>query len=64
MADYSPFAQAQFRLWLKQKYSAIAALNVAWGTHYPDFGVVPAPDRIKSREYSNILIKMEILVRA
>jgi len=32
--DYSPAAQASFRVWLKDKYKTIDALNSAWGTAF------------------------------
>jgi beta-galactosidase len=32
--DYGKDAQARFRIWLKNKYSTIAALNKAWGTAF------------------------------
>ena len=32
--DYSPAAQASFKVWLKKKYQTIDALNNAWGTAF------------------------------
>ena len=32
--DYSDFAQADFRVWLKKKYGSIDKLNTAWGASF------------------------------
>ncbi len=47
--DYSPSAQASFRVWLKKKYKSIDALNNAWGTAfwsgiYSDFSQIEMPN--------------------
>jgi len=47
--DYSPAAQASFRVWLKKKYQTIEALNTAWGTAfwsgiYSDFAQIELPN--------------------
>ncbi|WP_461637040.1 beta-galactosidase [Labilibaculum euxinus] len=34
VADYSPSSQAAFRLWLRDKYKTVDALNQAWGTAF------------------------------
>jgi beta-galactosidase len=34
LSDYSPSSQEAFRLWLKNKYKTIDALNSAWGTAF------------------------------
>ncbi len=34
LPDYSPASQEAFRLWLKNKYKTIEALNTAWGTAF------------------------------
>ncbi len=34
LSDYSPSSQEAFRLWLKNKYKKIDALNIAWGTAF------------------------------
>ena len=46
--DYNPDAQSRFRVWLKQKYKNIDALNKAWGTNfwsgtYSDFQQINIP---------------------
>lgn len=46
--DYSPHAVAAWRLWLRERYGSLAALNAAWGTafwgqHYGDWEHVGAP---------------------
>lgn len=43
--DYSPSSQEAFKKWLKQKYTTIDALNIAWGTafwsqRYNDFNQI------------------------
>jgi len=35
--DYSDFAQTDFRVWLKKKYSTIDKLNIAWGAAFWSF---------------------------
>ena len=47
--DYSPAAQASFRVWLKKKYQTIDKLNNAWGTAfwsgvYSDFSQIELPN--------------------
>lgn len=47
--DYSPAAQASFRVWLKNKYKTIENLNYAWGTAfwsgiYTDFNQIDIPN--------------------
>lgn len=47
--DYNPAAQANFRVWLKNKYKTIDALNKAWGTAfwsgiYSDFNQIELPN--------------------
>ncbi|MEQ8552543.1 MAG: beta-galactosidase [Cyclobacteriaceae bacterium] len=34
IADYSPSSQEAFRIWLKNKYKTIDALNLAWGAAF------------------------------
>merc|ERR1711879_956715 len=34
ITDYSPQARAAFRLFLREKYSNVQALNTAWGTTF------------------------------
>ena len=53
--DYSPAAQASFKVWLKKKYQTIDALNKAWGTPfwsgiYTDFNQIEIPNA--GRQYS------------
>ena len=36
-SDYSPAAQARFRLWLKERYHSLEALNGCWHTAYSDW---------------------------
>ena len=53
--DYSPAAQASFKVWLKKKYKTIDALNKAWGTPfwsgiYTDFNQIEIPNA--GRQYS------------
>jgi Beta-galactosidase len=33
--DLSPASLADMRVWLRQRYSSLAALNAEWGTHFP-----------------------------
>ncbi len=47
--DYSDNAQVRFRIWLKNKYSTISALNNAWGAAfwsmiYNDFNQISIPN--------------------
>jgi beta-galactosidase len=47
--DYSDASQSKFRLWLKQKYQTIDALNSAWGASfwsqmYQDFDQIRIPN--------------------
>lgn len=49
LEDYSPNAQAKFRLWLKEKYGTIDQLNHAWGNKfwswlYQDFDQINIPN--------------------
>lgn len=37
MEDYNPFFLAEFRTWLKTRYSSLSALNAAWGTSHNGF---------------------------
>ena len=43
MADYSPVATENFRLWLKDKYLKLEALNTKWRTNYISFKEVDPP---------------------
>lgn len=48
--DYSDAAQQSFRLWLKEKYKTIDALNTTWGTAfwsilYQDFDQIRIPNQ-------------------
>lgn len=50
--DYSPAAQANFRVWLKNKYKTIENLNYAWGTAfwsgiYTDFNQIDIPNTLQ-----------------
>jgi beta-galactosidase len=47
--DFSPSSQEAFKHWLKQKYTTIDALNIAWGTafwsqRYSDFNQIKIPN--------------------
>jgi len=49
--DYGPEAEREFRLWLRERYGTIEALNKAWGTtfwsqHYSDFDEITPPRRM------------------
>ena len=49
LEDYSPNAQAKFRVWLKEKYGSIDRLNDAWGNKfwswlYQNFDQIRIPD--------------------
>ena len=53
--DYSPGAQANFKVWLQKKYKTIENLNKAWGTPfwsgiYSDFSQIEIPN--VGRQYS------------
>ena len=53
--DWNPHALAEFRLWLKQEYETLAALNKEWRTSFSDWGqVVPftTDEAKKSRNYA------------
>jgi len=41
--DWSTWAQAAFREWLRGRYQSVAKLNLVWGTDYADFPAVAAP---------------------
>ncbi|KPK58138.1 MAG: hypothetical protein AMK73_09460, partial [Planctomycetes bacterium SM23_32] len=41
--DYSPPALRRFRVWLRERYGDVAALNAAWGTDYESFDAVEPP---------------------
>lgn len=50
--DYSPAAQANFKVWLKNKYKTIENLNAAWGTSfwsgvYTDFKQIEIPNQTR-----------------
>ena len=38
--DYSPHSLAGFRLWLKERYATLAALNRQWGASFPSWDAV------------------------
>lgn len=49
--SYSPAAEAAFRVWLRERYGDIEALNAAWGAsfwsmRYNDFGQVELPNQL------------------
>jgi beta-galactosidase len=49
--DFGPEAEREFRLWLREKYGTIEALNDAWGTlvwsqRYRDFDEIVPPRRM------------------
>ena len=39
-SDYSPAAQKKFRLWLKERYDSLDALNACWHTAYSEWDEV------------------------
>ncbi len=43
--DWNPDTLARFRAWLAAEYGTPAALNRAWGSHYPTFAAVEPPRR-------------------
>jgi len=62
--DYSPAAQANFKVWLQKKYTTIDKLNEAWGTAfwsgvYADFGQIEIPNT--SRLFSGIASPISIV---
>ena len=53
--DWNPHALAEFRIWLKQEYETLAALNKEWRTTFADWGqVVPytTDEARKSRNFA------------
>jgi len=36
----SPYTYQRYRLWLKERYGSIDALNISWGTHYASFSEI------------------------
>lgn len=62
--DYSPAAQANFRIWLQKKYQTIDNLNKAWGTAfwsavYSDFSQIEIPN--EKRLYSGIASPISVV---
>src|SRR5512146_272430 len=45
--DYSPPAQAAFRVWLKKKYGTVAKLRRAWGDRKVTFAAATPPNEIE-----------------
>jgi hypothetical protein len=41
--DWNPDTVARFHTWLAQSYGDVAALNTAWGTHWPGFAAIAPP---------------------
>lgn len=62
--DYSPSAEANFRIWLQKKYKTIDNLNKAWGTAfwsaiYSDFNQIEIPN--DKRLYSGIASPISVV---
>ena len=61
---YCPVCAEKFRVWLREKYGSLDAVNAAWGTsfwsqEYSDWSQIPLPWQVKCGDFHNPSLQIE-----